>query len=124
LEPPDVPYPPAAVAGAVVATLVAPCISLIVALVMRASERSPRRRSQLDVWVACSAGVFVLALIIWLAVVGAIGGSGSSGACRGGVDRLSPPSYEQTSDGWIKVMSCVDGGSKRVDVPQGQWPNK
>lgn len=123
LEAPDTPYPPPAVAGAVVATLVAPCISLVVALVMRSSETSPRRRSQLDVWAACSGGMLLLGLIIWLALVGAVGGSGSSGACKGGVDRLRPPSYESTADGWTKIMPCIDGGSKRVDVPKGRWPN-
>jgi hypothetical protein len=96
---------------------------LIVALVMRSSETSPRRRSQLDVWVACSAIVLVLGLIIWLALVGAVGGSGSSGACKGGIDPLQPPSYEQTDDGWTKIRPCIDGGSKRVEVPPGKWPN-
>jgi hypothetical protein len=127
MPPLDEPYPPSAVLVAVVATLTVPFISLIAALVMRSDETSPRRRSQLAQWAAASGAVMVVGVVLVLSVLGTFAssvGGGGGGACKGPIDRLTPPSYVSTSDGeWQKVLSCVGGGTKVVDVPPGRFPN-
>jgi hypothetical protein len=55
------PYNGAAVAGAVLATLLVPPFALIAALLLMGSETSPERRSQLGTWAWASGGLTVLA---------------------------------------------------------------
>jgi hypothetical protein len=76
--PPDEPgagYTGAAVAGAVLATLFFPFISLIAALLLQGGQTDPRKRAQLRTWAWASGGwmVFWVLILVLLANVG--GGS-------------------------------------------------
>lgn len=113
--------------AAAIGTLVAPFVSLIVALVMRSSEASAKRRDQLKTWAIVSGVWLAVGAVGFLAAVGAIFGSvsgGTSGDCKGGVDRLVPPEFESSNgEDWVKVRACVDGGSVRVHVKPGHFPD-
>jgi hypothetical protein len=77
-------YSGASVAGAVLATLFFPFISLIAALLLLGGQTDPRKRSQLRTWAWVSGGWVVLGLVLVLVAAGVIGGSGSGGVSRSG----------------------------------------
>jgi hypothetical protein len=64
-------YSGAAVAGAVIATLCFPFISLIAALLLQGSQRDPRKREQLRTWAWASGGwlAFGVVMAVILAMV-------------------------------------------------------
>lgn len=57
-------YSGAPVAGAVLATLCFPFISLIVALLLQGGQTDPRKRSQLRTWAWASAGWLVFGVLV------------------------------------------------------------
>jgi hypothetical protein len=125
------PYPQSYVAGAAVATFMAPFISVVVASVLLGSEQAPARQRQLRTWRNASAAwlaVYALfVVILFSAVLNAFdnGVPGSSGACRGGIDDFDWTGTSYTSiDGkhWTAVYPCVDGGSTTVPVAASAVP--
>jgi hypothetical protein len=114
------------VLGAAVATLVAPFISLLFALVLRSNTTEPAKRAQLKTWAIASGAVLALGAVIFLIVVASFisGGSDSSGDCKGGVDLTRPPEFVSTDNQtWQRIRPCVDGGSKTVEVPKKKVPH-
>ena len=80
-QPPDEPFPPWMMAVAVAAVLVAPFISLIVALVMRSSEPMPSRQAFLKNWAIWSGvwlftGFFLFGIVACSAMSSSQGGGG------------------------------------------------
>ena len=69
-------YTGAAVAGAVLATLFFPFISLIVALLLQGGRTDPRKRSQLRTWAWASGGLLLLGVLLLMLAVGIGTGSG------------------------------------------------
>ena len=59
-------YTGAAVAGAVLATLAFPFISLIAALLLQGNETDPRKKAQLRTWAGASGGWLVFQALILL----------------------------------------------------------
>ena len=85
------PYEGAAVAGAVLATVFFPFISLIAALLLQGGQADPRKKAQLRTWAWASGALMLLGLILVLAAFGAFAGAASShvdrsGPCVGGPD--------------------------------------
>jgi hypothetical protein len=117
----DVPYGGGATFGAVVLTLFAPVIALIVALVLRSSEQRPTRRQFLKNWAIWSAVWTCTGFLIPIVALG-VHGAAASG-CQGGIDQTVPPSY-QSSDGvhWTATYTCMNGGTETVPVPASQVP--
>ena len=111
--PDDTPFGGEITLVAVLLTLFAPFIALIVALVMRSSEVRPRRRGFLKSWAIASAAWLCTGWIVVFFLV--VGVSSSAGGCKGGIDRFSVPSF-QSSDNvhWTATYSCVGGGTKTV----------
>jgi len=70
-------YDSAAVAGAVLATLFFPFISLIVALVLQGAVSEPRKKSQLRTWAWVSGSWLLLGIVIALIALLALVASGS-----------------------------------------------
>ena len=61
---PDTGYTGAAVAGAVLATLFFPFISLIVALLLQGAQSDPRKKAQLRTWAWASVGWMAFGVLI------------------------------------------------------------
>jgi len=126
----DEPYPSVNVLVAVLLTLAAPFISLVAALVLMSDQRSSARRDQLKSWAIGSGVWLAIGGLIFISVVASMGGAGgpggpsTSGACKGGIDRLVPPSY-YSSDGhhWTVEFVCVGGGTLRRPT-HAAWLNK
>lgn len=118
--PPDVPYPPVAVLGAGVATLVAPFLAVPAALLILSDEKRPARRAFLKTWAAISAGL----IVVWFLVVVAIVSSSSAPhGCQGGIDQIVPPDYVQSNGGpWQAVYTCMNGGQTTTLAPPGSVP--
>lgn len=72
-------YDGVAVAGAVLATLFFPFISLIAALLLQGGQPDPRKRSQLRTWAWASGGLMALDLVFVLLAVGVFAGHASGG---------------------------------------------
>ena len=70
-------YPGAAVAGAVLATLFFPFISLIAALLLQGGQPDPRKKAQLRTWAWVSVGWLGFGVLIVVLLVGVGSGSGS-----------------------------------------------
>jgi drug/metabolite transporter (DMT)-like permease len=71
-------YNGAAVAGAVLATLLFPLIALIAALILLGNERSPQRRSQLRIWAWASGGLMLVGVLLFVLAFVTVGsGSGA-----------------------------------------------
>jgi hypothetical protein len=114
------PYEGAAVAGAVLATLLFPFISLIDALLLLGGQTDPRKRSQLRTWAWASGGWIALGLILVLLAVGAFSRSGSSGVSRSGPCQDGPVegSTGRQIPGTDKfVFPCVFGGTETTRFP-------
>jgi hypothetical protein len=57
-------YPGAAVAGAVLATLVFPFVALIAALLLQGSQSDPQKRAQLRTWAWASGGWLAFGIVV------------------------------------------------------------
>lgn len=113
-------YTGAAVAGAVLATLFFPFISLIAALLLQGGEEDARKKSQLRTWAWASAGWMVLGLILVLLAFGAWASSGSSGVNRSGPCQGGPDigaSGKQIPGTNKFVFPCVFGGTETTRFP-------
>lgn len=105
-------------AGAVLLTIFAPFIALVVALVMRGSETNPVKQAFLKSW-AWAAGALVVAyFVIGLILVSAVMSAGShvdsSGPCQGG-PVLGAPGESLGNHRYR--FPCVGGGSTVVRLP-------
>jgi hypothetical protein len=118
-----VPYAGEALAGAILLTLFAPFIALIVALAMRAQEVRPARRDQLKNWAIASGGWLATGWVIGIIVSSSILGAVVPSGCKGGIDLTVPPSYDST-DGkhWVGTFTCMNGGTMTKPVPASQVP--
>ena len=114
-------YAGAAVAGAVLAVLFFPFLSLIAALLLQGGQTDPRKRSQLRTWAWASGGLMVLDLVLVLLAVGAFAGSSSgsvdrSGPCQGGPKMgstgISVPGHPHEF-----VFPCEFGGTETTRMP-------
>ncbi len=119
----DPPYPPVMTVVAVLAAVFVPFISVVVALVMRASERGWRRRQFLKNWAIGSAVCLVVGWLIPLIALTAIS-PGVSG-CKGGINQLDPPSFT-SNDGvhWTETYTCMNGGTGTRPAPPGSVPGQ
>lgn len=114
-DPDPGPYPSSNVAVAVVFTLFAPFVSLIVALVLLQDQQVAARRAQLKNWAIGSglwlgAGVLI-GIAVAASIAGMVGGSGG-GDCQGGINRLVPPNYSsQDGHHWVAEYQCNNGGT-------------
>jgi cellobiose-specific phosphotransferase system component IIC len=62
--PSDAGYDGAAVAGAVLATLLFPFVALIAALLLQGGQQDPRKKSQLRTWAWVSGGWLVFGVVV------------------------------------------------------------
>ena len=105
-------------AGAVVGTIVAPFISLIIALVMLGDEQNPVRKSFLKTWAAVSGGILAVWLLIVIALFAAVSSAGphvsDKGPCQGGPvmgaqgEQIGPHRWR---------FPCEFGGHAVVNLP-------
>jgi hypothetical protein len=112
-------YSGASVAGAVLATLFFPLISLIVALFLLGSRSDPRKRASLRTWAWSSGGWLVLQLVLVIVLVASVGHSSSvdrSGPCQGGPDQ-SATGKDISGNGTRFVVPCTFGGTATVSFP-------
>ena len=119
--PSDDDYPGTSKAIAVLFSIFAPFLSLIVALVLRGSERNPVRRASLKSWAWLSGALIALGIVIAIALVAAFashtssaGGTNSNGPCQGG-PRMGAPG-EQVGPHKYR-FPCEFGGSTIVRFP-------
>lgn len=113
-------YTGAAVAGAVLATVFFPFISLIAALLLQGGQTDVRKKAQLRTWAWASAGWMVVGLILVLLAFGAFAGSGSSGVSRAGPCQGGPDmgaSGKQIPGTNKFVFPCVFGGTETTRFP-------
>ena len=81
------PYESSSVVGAVLLTIFAPFIALIVALLLRGSERDPARKHQLGTWAAISGAYLAVVVVFVIVLIASFGSSvqtDTSGPCVGG----------------------------------------
>jgi hypothetical protein len=110
----DDPYGSEMVLGAVLLTIFAPFIALVVALVMRGSETRPTRRASLKTWAIASSAWLATGFLIAILVLASITGGG----CRGGMDPFGLPEYSsQDGQHWTATYPCVDGGTTSTPLP-------
>jgi|SRR3954447_8070919 hypothetical protein len=114
-------YTSAAVAGAVLAALFFPFISLIAALLLQGGQTDPRKRSQLRTWAWASGGLMLLDLVLVLLAVGAFAGSSTgsvvrSGPCRGG-PKIGATGTAVPGHPNEFVFPCVFGGTETTRMP-------
>jgi hypothetical protein len=118
-EEPGEAFPSWAAAGAVLATIFAPFISLIVAVVMYGNEKRLRRRGFLKNWAIGSAAWLGVGALIFVGVFASAGGGG----CKGGRDPFALPSYESSDNvRWQETVACVNGGQTTFSVPASKVP--
>ena len=113
-------YTGASVAGAVLATLFFPFISVIAALLLQGGQADPRKKAQLRTWAWASGGWLVLGalLVILLASVGdhSAGSSDRSGACVGG-PKIGATGTQVPGSTTKFVEPCAISGSQTVTMP-------
>ena len=112
-------YTGAAVAGAVLATLFFPLISLIVALLLLGGQSDPRKRASLRMWAWSSGGWIVLQVLVVIAIVASVSHSSSvdrSGPCVGGPDETAT-GKDISGNGTRFVIPCSLGGTATVSFP-------
>lgn len=119
----DPPYPSGMTIVAVLAAIFVPFVSLVVALVMRGTERGWRRRQFLKNWAIGSAVWMVTGWLIPIIALATLS-SGVSG-CKGGIDQLTPPSFT-SNDGvhWTETYTCMNGGTGTRPAPPGSVPGQ
>jgi hypothetical protein len=112
-------YTGAAVAGAILATLFFPLISLIVALLLLGGQSDSRKRASLRMWAWSSGGWLVLQVIVVIAIAVSISHSSSvdrSGPCVGGPDP-SATGKDISGNGTQFVVPCTFSGTATVSFP-------
>jgi len=123
----DEPFPSWATGAAVGAVLLAPFISLMVALVMRSSETRPSRRAFLKSWAIWSGAWLCTGFLIFAIVAcSAIAGSGAfGGGCKGGADPFAIPTQFIQQSGSRQVTAIVPcrlGGTTTRPARPGEAP--
>jgi hypothetical protein len=113
-------YSGASVAGAVLATLFFPLITLIVALLLVGGQTDPQKRSQLRTWAWASGAFVAIGVVLVALAVGAFAsGSGSvshSGPCVGGPDmNAAAPQVPGSTNEF--VQPCAVSGSQTITMP-------
>ena len=58
----------------------------------------------------------VIAAIIGLIVIFSVASSQTE-SCRGGIDRMQPPTYDSTGNHWTATYQCNNGGSTTKPIP-------
>jgi hypothetical protein len=98
-----------------------PFISAVVGFVLLAGEKTQARRRQLKIWAFGSVMWLLTGYLVLISVI--LGVGHALHGCKGGIDRLSVPTY-YSSDGtnWTARYACYDGGSKVVKVPASEVP--
>ena len=113
-------YTGAAVAGAVLATLFFPFISLIAALLLQGGQTDPRKKAQLRTWAWASGGLLVLGFVLVLLAVGAFAHGASSvnhsGPCQGGPE-MGATGKQVPGHPNKFVFPCVFGGTETTTFP-------
>ena len=114
-------YSGAAVAGALLATLFFPLISLIVSLLLLGSQRDPRRRNALRSWALASGGWLALQVLVAVAILVSAASSSHSGVdrsgpCVGGPDE-SATGKDVSGNGTKFVIPCTFGGTATITFP-------
>jgi hypothetical protein len=112
-------YTGAAVAGAILATLFFPLISLIVALLLLGSQSDPRKRASLRMWAWSSGGWMILQVIVVIAIATSISHGSTvdrSGLCQGGPDP-GATGKDISGNGTRFVVPCTFGGTATVSFP-------
>ena len=119
----DTPFPDWAAIAAGVLTLVMPLISLIVAVVMRSSERGSKRRGFLKNWAVASGAWLCTGWLVALLVISSSGAM-SGGGCRGGADPFGVPISFTSTDNkhWTATVPCVNGGTTTRPARKGEVP--
>jgi zinc ribbon protein len=118
-ERPDIDYSSESKLAAGILTLFFPFISLIVALVMRSSERLSLRRASLRTWAIASAAWLGVGIVIVIIVVAAAGSAVShnqpstKGPCQGGPNMGA--SGTPIGNGKYR-FPCAFGGSTVVNL--------
>ena len=108
-------YDGAAVAGAALATVFFPFISLIAALLLQGSQSDPRKKAQLRTWAWASGVWLALGLLVVVLLVSTATSSSSStpdrsGPCEGGPVDGSTGRQVPGTDKF--VFPCVFGGTE------------
>jgi fumarate reductase subunit D len=106
-------------AGAILATLFFPLISLIVALLLLGGQSDSRKRASLRMWAWSSGGWLVLQVIVVIAIAVSISHSSSvdrSGPCVGGPDP-SATGKDISGNGTRFVVPCTFSGTATVSFP-------
>jgi hypothetical protein len=108
--------------GAALLTIFMPFIALILALAMRGSERSPRRREYLKNWAFASGAWLLTGWLIAIIAFSSIAGGGST--CKGGIDKFAVPIEATSVDNvhWTGKYPCRNGGTTASPVPPGYFP--
>ena len=114
-------YTGAGVAGAVLATLAFPFISLIAALLLQGNETDPRKKAQLRTWAWASGAWLAFGLVLVLLAVGAFAHSGAgsvdhSGPCQGGPE-IGATGKPVPGHPNKFVFPCVLGGTETTRFP-------
>jgi hypothetical protein len=118
----DAPFPDWAGIAAAALTFLMPLIGLIIALVMRSSEQSARRRGFLKNWAVASGAWLCTG---WLVALLAFSSSGafSGGGCKGGPDPFAVPSFTSTDNKhWTATVACANGGTTSRPARKGEVP--
>lgn len=106
-------------AGAVLATIFAPFVSLVVALMWHGNERNESRRAFLRTWAWISGGLIVLYFLIGMVIFASFSRGGlpdrnDSGPCMGG-PIIGEPAEHIEGDRYR--VRCVFGGSEIIRLP-------
>jgi hypothetical protein len=113
-------YTGAAVAGAVLAVLFFPFISLIAALLLQGGQTDSRKKAQLRTWAWASVGWMVLwgIVVVLLSSVGSrsAGSSNHSGVCVGG-PKVGATGTQVPGSTTKFVEPCAISGSQTVTFP-------
>jgi heme/copper-type cytochrome/quinol oxidase subunit 2 len=115
-------YPSTSVAGAVIATIFFPVISLIAAFFLLGRERDPRKRATLRRW-AWASGVWLVVPVVLLVVLASVtfgssshSGVDENGSCVGGPKLLGESSNVTGSTNKF-VVPCAISGTETITTP-------
>jgi hypothetical protein len=112
-------YSGAPMAGAALATLFFPFISLIAALLLQGGQSDPRKKSQLRTWAWVAGGWLVFWAVILIVLANVTVGSGSvdrSGPCQGG-PKIGATATQIPGKTNEFVQPCGFGGSQTITFP-------